>query len=68
MILSGLQVAAASLVHSSGSAPAGAQRGSGVSVVPFTWMSFVGTSRAWRLRTPPTKGVKSRTAGTAAIL
>jgi hypothetical protein len=68
MILSGLQVAAARLVHSSGSALARAQRGPGVSAQSFTWMSFAGAGHAWRLRTTPTKGVKSRTAGAGAIL
>jgi len=68
MILSGLQVAAASLVHSSGSAPAGAQRGSDVAALPFTRMSSAGSRRAGRPAMPPIKGVKSRTAGAAAIL
>ena len=68
MILSGLQVVAASLVHSSGSEPAGAQRGRGGSALPFTRMSSAGSSRAGRPAMRPIKGVKSRTTGAAAIL
>jgi hypothetical protein len=67
MILSGLQVAA-SLVPSSGSAPAGAQRGSGVSALPFTRMSSAGTNCAGGPEDAAQKGVKSRAAGVAAIL
>jgi len=68
MILSGLQVAATSLVHSSGSAPAESQRGSDVSALPFTRMSSAGSSGAGRPAMPSIKGVKSRTTGAAAIL
>jgi hypothetical protein len=71
MILSGLQVAA-SLVHSSGSGPAAAQRGLGrVRADIHTDVIRRGISHGWRLRTTPTrptKGVKSRTAATGAIL
>jgi hypothetical protein len=68
MILSGLQVAAAGLVPSSGSAPAGAQQGlRRLRAAVHTDVIRRDESR----RTPanaPAKGVKSRTAGTAAIL
>jgi len=66
MILSGLQAAAASLVLSSGSAPAGAQRG-------LTRHAAIHTDVICRERVPvargcPVKGVKSRAATAVAIL
>jgi hypothetical protein len=68
MILSGLQVAAASLVPSSGSAPVGAQRGlRRLRVANHTDVIRVDEARRTTAN-PPTKGVKSRTAGVAAIL
>jgi hypothetical protein len=68
MILSGLQVAAASLVPSSGSAPVGAQRGlRRLRAANHTDVIRVDEG-APDARESPNKGVKSRTAGIAAIL